>query len=188
MDGRVLRGEINRQAIVDAFLGVVAEDGAVPTAQAVGQRARVAKRSVFHHFVDMEALMRAAAEVQDLRHWNLLGDPEPGASLARRVAAAVQDRARLFESVMPVRTVAFLHEHESPVVAEQMRLSRSRLRQHLRRALSPEISSLGRAEVEGLQAMASWETWYSLRRHQRLSVASAQAAIQAVIERTLEGV
>ncbi|HMC39894.1 MAG TPA: TetR family transcriptional regulator, partial [Acidimicrobiales bacterium] len=70
MDGRVLRGEINRQAIVDAFLGLVAEDGAVPTAQAVAQRAGVAKRSVFHHFVDMAALMRAAAEVQDPRHWN----------------------------------------------------------------------------------------------------------------------
>ena len=55
-DGRVLRGERNRSAIVEALLALLEEGGAKPSAKEIAERAGVSLRSVFQHFDDMEAL------------------------------------------------------------------------------------------------------------------------------------
>ena len=55
-DGRRLRSERSRQAIIDAMLKLVEEGVLVPTAQQVSERAGVGIRSVFRHFSDMESL------------------------------------------------------------------------------------------------------------------------------------
>lgn len=186
VDGRVRRGEINRQAIVDAALLLVAEESAMPTAQAIADRAGVAKRSVFHHFPDMEGLFMEAADTQAGRYWPLLRRPDPDASLVERIAAAVEQRAALFEAIGDVRRVAVQHEHRSAALAERLRQSRSALRRHLQRAVTPEFRFLDRAAAEGVHAMASFETWESLRRHQGLSVAVARTAVASTIESALE--
>ena len=182
MDGRVLRGELNRRAIVDAALALVAEEESLPTAQALAQRAGVAKRSVFHHFPDLDSLFTEAADTQAARFWNLLEPPGPGLPLADRIEIAVGQRARLFEAIGDVRRVAIRHEGGSPTLANRVRESRAALRGHLRASLQPEISDLDPASVEGIQAMASWEAWEVLRRDQRLGVAGARRAVETVIE------
>ena len=186
MDGRVLRGEVNRQAIVDALLELVAEEGSLPTAQAISARAGVAKRSVFHHFADLEALLAAGAVTQEARYWHVLRLPTASGSLERRIATTVERRARLYESIGDVRRVAVLHEQEYPVVAEGLRYSRGRLRDHMRRALQPEFSALDRDAANGILAVGSWEAWDVLRRHQRLSPAAARASVRATIEAVFE--
>lgn len=186
MDGRVLRGEVNRQAIVDAALALVAAESTMPTAQAIADRAGVAKRSVFHHFPDMEGLFMEAADTQAARFWPLLRRPEPEARLEERIAAAVGQRSELFEAIGDVRRVAVLHEHRSEALADRMRQSRSALRRHLQRHLSPEFRELDRGAAEGVHAIASFETWESLRRHQGLPVAVARAAVASTIESAFE--
>lgn len=188
MDGRVLRGELNRQAIVDAALTLVAEDGVFPTAQSIAGRAGVAKRSLFHHFPDMDSLLACAAETQAARHWHLLQPPPPGLYLEERIHEAVAQRAGLFEAIGDVRRVAARNETGSHVLADRMKDSRSALRRHLRRMLNPEYPALGRSGQEGVQAMASWETWEVLRRHQGLSVEAAEASVKAMIESAFERV
>jgi TetR/AcrR family transcriptional regulator of autoinduction and epiphytic fitness len=188
MDGRVRRGETNRQAIVDAALALVAEEGAFPTAQSIAGRAGVAKRSLFHHFPDMDSLLAFAAEAQAARHWHLLRPPAPGLNLEERIHEAVAQRAGLFEAIGDVRRVAARNETGSPVLAERLKQSRSALRRHVRRMLNPEYSALDRSRQEGVQAMASWETWEVLRRHQGLSAEAAEASVKAMIESALERV
>lgn len=182
MDGRVLRGELNRQAIVDAALALVAEDGSFPTAQSIADRAGVAKRSLFHHFPDMESLLAHAADTQAARHWPVLQPADPDLDLLGRVKVAVGQRSVLFEAIGEVRRVAVRYEGSSPVLSERMKESRSALRRHLRRLLNPEYAGLGRPSQEGVQAMASWETWDVLRRHQGLSVDAARSAVESMIQ------
>ena len=188
MDGRVLRGELNRRALVDAALALVAEEGMLPTAQSIAGRAGVAKRSLFHHFPDMDSLFAVAAETQAARHWHVLQSPDPGLDLQQRIALAVDQRARLFEAISDVRRVAARNEAGSAVLADRMKESRSGLRRHIRRALNPEYATLVRPRQEGVQAVASWESWEVLRRHQGLSIEAAATAVEFMIASAFERV
>lgn len=188
MDGRVLRGEANRRAIVDAALALVIEEADFPTAQAIAERAGVAKRSLFHHFSDMESLFASAADTQADRYWHVLRPPDAASDLPERIAAAVGQRARLFEAIGDVRRVAVRYEAGSPVLAARLKESRSALRRHIRRALDPEYAGLGRAGQEGVQVVASWEAWDVLRRHQGLSAEAARASVSTMIESAFERV
>ena len=55
-DGRTVRAERTRQALVDALLGLLDAGVLSPTAAAIAQRAGVSERSLFQHFPDREAL------------------------------------------------------------------------------------------------------------------------------------
>jgi TetR/AcrR family transcriptional regulator of autoinduction and epiphytic fitness len=186
-DGRVRRGARNREAIVDAALALVAEERTLPGAAAIAGRAGVATRSVFHHFPTMQELLAVAAETQGKRHWHVLQPPRPGAGLDERIADAVAQRAELFEAIGDVRRVAAGYEPGFPLLAERLQESRALLRRHVRRALQPQLASLDRAAVEGIQAVASFETWEVLRRHQGLSIAAARAAVVSVIGSVVDG-
>ncbi|ADP81089.1 TetR/AcrR family transcriptional regulator [Pseudofrankia inefficax] len=180
MDGRNARGARNRKAIVDATLTLVAERGALPTAHEIAQRAGLAPRSVFHHFPSLEALLAEAARSRADLWRSLLTPPEPGRSLAERLAAALGQRAELFEQISAVRRVAVRLESSSPLLAELLDDSRGVLRRHLRRALNPELSAVGQPGAAGIETAASWEMWDLLRRD--LPVDAARAALTALIE------
>ena len=57
-DGRTVRAERTRQALVDALLSLLDEGQLQPTAERIAVRAGVSERSVFQHFPDREALSR----------------------------------------------------------------------------------------------------------------------------------
>ena len=56
-DGRRLRSERSKQAIIDASLELMEEGVLVPTAQLISERAGVGIRSFFRHFEDMETYL-----------------------------------------------------------------------------------------------------------------------------------
>ena len=62
VDGRRLRSERSRLAIIEAALALQEEGVRVPTAQQISDRAGVGIRSFFRHFEDMETLFEAADE------------------------------------------------------------------------------------------------------------------------------
>ena len=81
-DGRRLRSERSKQAIIDAILALMEEGNLVPSAQTVADRAGIGIRSVFRHFADMEELYAIAGEQQ--RHEKHVGHrPSPGPRWAR---------------------------------------------------------------------------------------------------------
>jgi TetR/AcrR family transcriptional regulator of autoinduction and epiphytic fitness len=182
VDGRVRRGELNRQAIIDATLELVGEKGSFPTVQAIAERAGVSKRSVFHHFPDTDALLTETAERQAHRHWHILERPLEGSSLGDRISRLAADRAELFEAIGDVRRVAVLHEPQSDVLATKLGESRQALKRHLTRSLAPEIDRLPREVLDALEAVTSWETWEVLRRLQGLSPGEARRAVESVLQ------
>jgi len=178
-DGRVLRAERSREAIVDALVALVGEGTPIPTAQQVADRAGVGIRTVFRHFSDMESLFaevsaRLRAEIQPL----LRGRPIAG-SPATRARELARRRARLFERILPYRRSTQIQRWNSPFLEAQLRSDHRELRAELRRWL-PELGAAGTDAGEALDAALSPELWMRLRIEQRLGVKRAEASYKRV--------
>ena len=115
-DGRTVRAERTRQALVDALLALLYEGQLQPTAERIAARAGVSECSLFQHFADREALYQAVAVEQYERIVPTLEPIDEALPLAERIDAFVEQRARLLETVTPVRRAALLLEPESEVV------------------------------------------------------------------------
>ena len=107
-DGRVTRGQRNREAIIDALLACYEAGTLRPSVHEVAARAGVSARSVHNHFADVEALRAEVAQ----RQWERIRarcsardrrDPSPTGS-----HELVDQRAAVFEAVTPVRRAALL--------------------------------------------------------------------------------
>lgn len=171
---------------MNAALDLVVEEQVLPTAQAIAERAGLAKRSVFHHFTDLDELLSFAAATQATRHWSLLERRSPDLPLGGRIESAVTQRSALFEAIGDVRRVAVAYESQSATLAGLLKRSRVELRRHLDRHLDPEIRELDQPAVDGIHAVASWEAWETLRRHQGLHPRAARAAVTSTIQSAME--
>ena len=140
VDGRTARGARARTSIAEALISLLQEGVARPTARQVAERAGVSLRLVFHHFEDMESLLESAVDVQVERHWKSLDVVSSEGDLRERVKATVNQRARLFNAIAPVRRAAAQAAGSSPTLARQLDSSRSLLRSRLRQTFSPELS------------------------------------------------
>jgi len=128
-DGRRLRSERSRQAIMDAMLGLVEEGILVPTAQQVSERAGVGIRSVFRHFSDMESLFATAdVRIREQYHGLFAGGNREG-SLEERVLHAVEQRALAYEAVGNHLLTTRAQLWRYPVLREQY----ARLQRQLRK-------------------------------------------------------
>jgi len=185
-DGRVLRGERNRRAVVDAMLALIEEGDPQPTAKRVAERAGVALRSVFHHFDDVESVLAAAARLQAQRHWHIVQPVAPELPLGERVAQVVAQRSTLFERIAPARRAALLVEHDSPVIGAWLEEGRATLRRQLAATFAPELAREGRDLLAALEVSASWTGWESLRRRQGLSVNAARRVLARLLTALLE--
>jgi AcrR family transcriptional regulator len=174
-DGRVARGERTRQALAEAMIALLEAGDPQPTARRIAERAGVSLRIVFHHFEDLESLLRAAVDIQRTRHWHRLQAVDTTLCLAARIDAVTRQRASVFEAVSPVRRAAQQMEASSPTVAAQLARLRSALRSQLEAAFSPELARLpgpaARHALDALDVSLSWETWAQLRSLGRPAVA-----------------
>lgn len=165
LDGRLARGERTRRRVAEALIALL-EDGVTdPTARQVAERAGVSPRIVFHHYEDMEQVLRAAVAIQAERHWSRLQPIDASLPLAARVDRLVRQRGTLFDAMAPVRRAAAVVEQRSPTVATELARSRSVLRRELRGVFRPELTRAGgRGDlVAALDVAAGWETWDQLR-------------------------
>jgi TetR/AcrR family transcriptional regulator, regulator of autoinduction and epiphytic fitness len=184
-DGRTIRAERTRQALVEALIGLLDEGTLTPTAAAIAARAGVSERSVFQHFPDREALFEAVAREQYGRVVPTLIPIDASIPFDERVAQFAEQRAHLYELVGGVRRAALLIEHESSAVAGWLTTARRAKAAEVERVFLRELDALPPDEREpvraALVALCSWSCWDAWRTHQRLSVARARAALQAGI-------
>src|ERR1700709_1672848 len=96
VEGRVTRGERNRQAIVDALLACYDTGTLRPSVPEVAARAGVSVRSVHNHFADVRALHAEVARRQVERYAPLIGP-------AATIEEFVDQRATVYEAITPVR-------------------------------------------------------------------------------------
>ena len=184
-DGRTVRAERTRQALVDALLALLDAGELSPTAAAIAQRAGVSERSVFQHFPDREALFEAVARQQYERVMPTLHPVDASQPLETRIDQFTRQRARLYELIGGVRRAALLIEHESPAVAGWLSPARRAKAAEAERVFRRELEALP-ADERGpvraaLIAVCAWPAWESWRTHQRLGVSRARAAMAAAI-------
>jgi len=188
-DGRTIRAERTRKALVDALLALLDEGELRPTAAEIAARAGVSERSVFQHFRDREALLEAVAREQYERVVPTLHPVDASLPLAERVEAFADQRCRLFERIKGVRRAALLMESESNVVAGWLTSVRKAKAAEVERVFRRELEAAPADEREALRAAliaaCAWGAFESLRIHQGLSVARTRGAMRTAIARLL---
>jgi TetR/AcrR family transcriptional regulator of autoinduction and epiphytic fitness len=189
-DGRVRRGERNRDALVDALLGLLEDGVAKPTAREIAERAGVSLRTVFAHFDDVESLYAAIAVRQRERLAPLFEPIDPSGSDDQRVEDLVAQRVELFEQIAPVRRASLLLAHDSPELTRRLAEVSRVLRGQLAECFDAELTAAGRRRGDLLAALdvaSSWETWDGLRRALGLSVVAARRTLRLLLSRLLTG-
>lgn len=185
VDGRRLRSERSRQAIIDATEDLMNDGNLIPTAQAIAERAGVGIRSFFRHFADMDSLFTAVDEQgRDRYEARFLGGDRDG-ELEERILHAVERHAEGYEAERNtiLSTAALLWR------SEVLRNNYARYQRGLRKDLDdwlPELKKLSRRKREAVDAIASFEMWHRLRYHQGLSKASAIRLLVELISGLLE--
>ncbi|MEA2330936.1 MAG: TetR/AcrR family transcriptional regulator, regulator of autoinduction and epiphytic fitness [Thermoleophilaceae bacterium] len=184
-DGRTVRAERTRQALVDALLGLLDEGHLTPTAAAIAARAGVSERSVFQHFPDREGLFEAVAREQYERVMPTLRPIDVTLPLGERIEQFGEQRAHLYELMGGVRRAALLIEHESSSVAGWLATARRAKGAEAERVFRRELDAIPPDEREPLRAalvaLCSWAAWESWRTHQGLSLARSRAALSSGI-------
>jgi TetR/AcrR family transcriptional regulator of autoinduction and epiphytic fitness len=184
-DGRTVRAERTRDAVVEALLALLDEGELSPTAERVAQRAGVSERSIFQHFGDREALFEAAGRRQYDRVVPALRPVDPALSLDERLDAFVEQRCRLFEQVKGVRRAALLKEHESESIAAWLIAARKANAIEVERVFAREIAAIPADERDtafaAMVAAAAWTSFENLRIQQQLAPEEACAAMRTAL-------
>jgi TetR/AcrR family transcriptional regulator, regulator of autoinduction and epiphytic fitness len=184
-DGRTVRAERTRQALVDALLELLYEGELQPTAERIAKRAGVSERSLFQHFADREVLYQAVAVQQFERIVPTLRPIDASRPLAERIEAFVDQRARLLETVTPVRRAALLLEPDSEIVSGWLAKTRRAKAGEVGRIFATEIERTSAKErpalVAALGAVSAWTFWEALRAHQGLTIERARDALTAAL-------
>jgi AcrR family transcriptional regulator len=189
MDGRAARSQRTRKAIADALFDLLHEGSVQPTIEEVAVRAGVAPRTVFQHYPDREALFQAVSDRQIELVSPILQQLPGEASLEDRLDALVDQRARVYEAIAPVRRAALLMEPFSELTQERIAGFRDLKRRQVGKLFRDEIAA--RPEDErlllraALAASASWSAWDALRTQQELDVETAAAAMRRTLHALL---
>lgn len=186
-DGRHARAERTREAIVGALLELLAEGDLKPSADRVAERAGVSRRSIFHHFTDLEELLTHASMRWFLHVQTILPTVPTVGSFGERLRTFVTSLGHFYDHVSHVRRAGLLAAHESKVVATRMEMALHIHREMTKAAFAEEIANAPEHArhrlAAGLSGATSFSTWDELRRNQGLST---DDAIQVVV-RFVEG-
>lgn len=179
-DGRVLRSERSRVAIVEALFGLIGEGVLRPTAQRVAERAGVGLRTVFRHFADMDTLFAELNEKLIAEVRPLVQEAPLAGSVEKRTLELTRRRAGLFERIAPYMRSSRVNRWNSPFLEEAHRAFVRRLRSELQRWV-PELSHAAPEVSDALEIATSFATWNRLRDEQRLSQKRAVAAMELTV-------
>jgi TetR/AcrR family transcriptional regulator, regulator of autoinduction and epiphytic fitness len=187
-DGRRLRREQNREAVIDALLALFRDGIYQPSSAEIAARAGLSPRSLFRYFDDVDDLHRAAATRQILLALPLL---ELGASpqdpVAVKINAMVRARSCLYERTGAAARGLRACAHRHDVLAAQLASNRAFLRSQLSEFFAAELDGPGRVMLPALDILCSFDSYELLRRDQGLSMDGAQAAMAAAMSALLAG-
>ena len=180
VDGRTLRAQRTRDAVVEALLALQEEGDLNPTAQRVAARAGVALRTVYGHFSDMESLYLEAGR-RELVKIQLLADVPPAdLPLDERIARTAASRARTSEALLPVLRAARLRLPYSEALQRNWRLFIDIGDDTVRTVFSRELAAAGEdAEdlVHALYLVVSATAWDTLRHDRGLEPEDAERVV-----------
>jgi len=189
VDGRRLRSERTRRLIVEAYMALVRENGQMPTAAQIAERAGYSVRSVFERFPDLTALRVAATDyaIAEARANAALRDLD--APRATRIRSQVEQRAQTCERWLPLWRVLSADASQSPDLSQRIAVIRQLIVMRMEMMFKPELSAMADADrrktVLALEALTTFESWARMRELYGLSVEEASAVWVRAIDRLL---
>ena len=182
VDGRRLRRQTNRESVLHALVALL-EDGVYqPTAQDIADRAGISLRSLFRYFDDVDDLSRAAIEAHMERNGQLFDlVVDAAAATPEKIAAVVEQRARLFDVIAPTARTARATAHRNDVIASQLGRIRSHLRDDLKRVFARELKAAPAETLPALDVLCSFESYELLRYDQGLARPKTLAVLTAAL-------
>ncbi|MEK7995497.1 MAG: TetR/AcrR family transcriptional regulator [Planctomycetota bacterium] len=189
IDGRRQRSLRTRQAIIEAFIGLLRENPQVPTVAQIAKCAGCSARSVFERFADRQELGLATIDhVIGLGLSTPVGD-RADADRQLRLRFQVETRARICENWLPLWRVLMRHQDEGDAVKARIQMVREAVLARLKLMYRPELSVLSEAErthmLIALEALTDFETWERMRRQHGLSFEAACEVWISMIDRLL---
>jgi AcrR family transcriptional regulator len=189
IDGRRQRSLRTRQAIIEAYLGLLRENPQVPTGAQIAGRAGCSIRSIFERFDDMDKLGLAAIDhVIGLGLSTPVGDRAEG-DRPSRLRFQVETRARICENWLPMWRVLVRHQDEGDDVKARIHLVREAILARLKLMYRPELSTQSEAErarmLIALEALTDFEAWGLMRGRHGLSFEAAVEVWIDTIDRLL---
>jgi TetR/AcrR family transcriptional regulator, regulator of autoinduction and epiphytic fitness len=194
-DGRRLRREQNRDAVVEALLTMYDAGNVEPSIAEVADAAGLSARSVFRYFDDVDDLTSAAISHQRERLAALaaIDLDDVSHSLDERVERFVAHRVRLVEAMGQVGRVARHRALTQPLVAAELDRIRASLRHQLAEVFAAELAEAAGLTGDAAERLAaadvacSFEAYELLRRDQGLDRAAAARAMTTALLALLAG-
>ncbi len=155
VDGRRLRAERGRSAVLSAALDLVNSGNPAPTIAEIAESSGVSERTIFRYFPDRDALFSALVFEVIPRIAQYLSFERPNGTLADRVERLVTQRCDFVRVAGPfARSVETLSPHSS-VAALMLQLRRTRLRDQIIVWLGPELAADDSGHIAVLDALLS---------------------------------
>lgn len=164
VDGRSLRRERNREAVIESFLALVREGNFDPGGAEIAERAGVSHRSVFRYFDDLADLMLTAIN-RELERCIPMGalDNIGVGSFDERLERLVDARLTMFEHVQGIATVTRLRSVTIPALRDEFASIAAKSRLMIEQHFATEIRALPADRrdliVDAVQVLTSWDVY-----------------------------
>jgi TetR/AcrR family transcriptional regulator of autoinduction and epiphytic fitness len=186
VDGRRLRREQNREAVIDALIELFGEGLYQPSSAEIAERASISPRSLFRYFDDVDDLNRAAVERHLNTHRALFEiDIDPEAPTETKIEQFVDARVHLHETVAPAARAARLVAHRREVIDAQLYDTRRFMRTQVHSTFARELDGERAALLPAVDELCSFEAYEFMRNGHRMSRAKATAALTAALTQLL---
>ncbi len=188
IDGRHLRSERTRLAIIEAYLELLRRNSVMPTAAQLADEAGCSVRSIFGRFSDLNALSLATADYAIAQGQAEAVARDFNGDRPTRIRSHVETRALACEKWLPLwRIITSLDQDAEMrtrvVVVRLANIERMKLMYRL------ELASLREAArdqlLTALAVLISFESWDQMRHTFRLSTEAAQSVWRSAIDRML---
>ena len=187
IDGRRLRSERTRLAIIEAYLELLRRNSVMPTAAQLADQAGCSVRSIFERFSDLNALSLATADYAITKGQAEAVPRDVDGDRSTRIPSHVETRALACERWLPLwRILVGLDQPELRMRVEFARLANI---ERMKLMYRLELSSLPEAArdqlLTALAVLISFESWDQMRHTFRLSTEAAQSVWRSAIDRML---
>lgn len=143
IDGRTLRRDRNRIAVITALLDLIREGELHPGAVEIAERAGVSHRSIFRYFDDLDDLARTAIDTALTEAAPYIGIPDIGCGgLGERVDAFVEARVALSEHLDGAMQLARIRASSIPAIGEALSELAAKFREQIARHFAAELDVL----------------------------------------------
>lgn len=185
----MLRTTRTRQLVVETFLDLLDEGEPQPTAQMVSDRSGVSMRSIFRIFADVDAMHSASIATVIDRVTHLLIDLDPSGPIEARTKRLVDNRAKFYEAITPVRRMEVRLAPNSKPIQADLKLANAFFRAQVADLFTSELAATAaprRADLlDALDMTTSWETWDRLRGIQHVPERRARRIVSDMVNQAL---